>query len=76
MATGQYTAIVVKSDSDISWMSGTGTGKTPMTVSGPIAALNQAGQQGWEVISAETPSHGSWFWGYGDIVYTLKRPLP
>ena len=74
MALWEYAAIVVKSDSEILWMSAAGTKK--MTVANPIAALNEAGRLGWEAITAETPSRGSAFWGYGDIVYTLKKPLP
>ncbi|MBO3738697.1 hypothetical protein [Actinoplanes flavus] len=40
----------------------------------PIGALNQVGRHGWEVVAAETPAHGSAHWGFGGIVYTLKRP--
>ncbi|WBB77592.1 hypothetical protein O7606_15010 [Micromonospora sp. WMMD882] len=73
MTTWEYAAIVVKNDSTIVWLH-TG-GERKMAASRPIEALNQAGKDGWEAISAETPAHGSAFWGYGNIVYTLKRPI-
>lgn len=50
-------------------------GEKPMTAENPVAALNQAGRRGWEVVAAETPAHGSAYWGFGNIVYTLKRSL-
>jgi hypothetical protein len=74
MTVWEYSAIIVKDRSTIVWM-GNG-GDSPMQAENPVAALNQAGRIGWEVIAVETPAHGSPFWGYGNIVYTLKRSLP
>ncbi|GGN49760.1 hypothetical protein FHR83_008931 [Actinoplanes campanulatus] len=72
MVVWEYAAIIVKNRSTINWMGA--EGEKPMQADHPIAALNQVGRHGWEVVAAETPAHGSAYWGFGNIVYTLKRP--
>ena len=66
-------AVIVADNRKFKWLDS--AGESELKTSALVSALNAVGREGWEIISSQTTSHGSDYWSFGAVVYTLKRPL-
>jgi hypothetical protein len=66
-------AVIVADDRKFKWLDSKGEAESKTNTL--VSALNAIGREGWEIITSQTTSHGSNYWSFGAVVYTLKRPV-